>query len=185
MIYTLTLNPALDREYTVSSLEFDSVSRAVASRLDYGGKGFNVSRLVKGMTMSSTAVAFLGGNSGKLLNDGLKSLDIDTDIVWVPGETRTNISIVTESHDHYIKINEKGPWVDEAKQQELLDKVASLARKGDWWVLAGSLPPGISDDFYASILNCINEQKARSPRYSWRSSSTRLCCKSIPRKTQS
>jgi 1-phosphofructokinase family hexose kinase len=162
MIFTLTLNPAVDREYTVSSLEFDSVSRAIASRLDYGGKGFNVSRLLKGMTVSSTAVAFLGGSAGKLLDEGLKSLEIDTDIVWVPGETRTNISIVTRSHDHYIKVNEKGPLVSEAKQMELLDKVASLAKKGDWWILAGSLPPGIGDDFYAQIVKRVNERKAQA-----------------------
>ena len=162
MIYTLTLNPALDREYIVSSLEFDSVSRSVASRLDFGGKGLNVSRLLKGMTVSSTAVAFLGGSAGKLLEDGLKSLEINTDIVWVPGETRTNISIVTESHDRYIKVNEKGPWVEEVKQKELLDKVTSLAKKGDWWILAGSLPPGIGNDFYAQVVDRVNNQEARA-----------------------
>lgn len=162
MIYTLTLNPAVDREYTISSLEFDSVSRAITSRVDYGGKGFNVSRLLKGMGVSSTAVAFLGGAAGKLLEDGLKTLEIDTEIVRVPGETRTNISIVTESYDHYIKVNEKGPLVSEAKQQELLDKIVSLARKGDWWILAGSLPPGIRDDFYARIVSCLHEHEARA-----------------------
>ncbi len=162
MIYTLTLNPAVDREYRVSSLEFDSVSRAIESRLDYGGKGFNVSRLLKGMNVSSTAIGFLGGSTGRLLENGLKSLDIATDFIWIPGETRTNISIVTESHDHYIKINEKGPLVNEAKQQELLDKVASLVKKGDWWVLAGSLPPGVGNDFYSQVVHRINERGARA-----------------------
>jgi 1-phosphofructokinase family hexose kinase len=162
MIYTLTLNPAVDREYTVSSLEFDAVSRAINSRLDYGGKGFNVSRQLKGMQVHSTAVGFLGGQAGKVLENGLKGMDIDTEFIWVSGETRTNISIVTESHDQYIKVNEKGPFVDEEKQQELLDKIAFLARKGDWWVLAGSLPPGIGDDFYAQVVDCINDHQARA-----------------------
>jgi len=162
MIYTLTLNPAVDREYSVSTLEYDSVSRAIGTRLDYGGKGFNVSRLLKGMTVSSTAIGFLGGNAGRLLENGLKSLDIDTNFIWVSGETRTNISIVTESHDHYIKVNEKGPLVNEAKQTELLDKIVSLAKEGDWWVLAGSLPPGISDDFYAQVVKRINKRGARA-----------------------
>jgi 1-phosphofructokinase family hexose kinase len=161
MIYTLTLNPAVDREYTVSSLEFDAVSRSIDSRLDYGGKGFNVSRLLKGMRVPSIAVGFLAGQTGKLLENGLKGMEIDTEFIWVSGETRTNISIVTESHDHYIKVNEKGPFVDEDKQQELLDKIAFLAKKGDWWVLAGSLPPGIGDDFYAQVLDCINDHEAR------------------------
>lgn len=162
MIYTLTLNPAVDRELTVSAMEFDSVLRATEARVDFGGKGFNVSRLLKGMEASSTAVGFLGGRAGELLQDGLKSLGIGTDFVWVPGETRTNVSIVTQSHDHYIKVNEKGPLVDEAKQQELLEKIDSLAGPGDWWVLAGSLPPGVANDFYARIVYVLNKHGAKA-----------------------
>jgi 1-phosphofructokinase family hexose kinase len=160
MIYTLTLNPAVDRELTVPIIEFDSVLRASESRIDYGGKGFNVSRLLKGMNEPSTAVGFLGGNAGELLQKGLQSLGIDTDFVWISEETRTNSSIVTQSHDHYIKVNEKGPLVPEAKQKELLDKIDSLAKRGDWWVLAGSLPPGIAHDFYARIVNVLNRHEA-------------------------
>jgi 1-phosphofructokinase family hexose kinase len=162
MIYTLTLNPAVDREYTVTSLAFDSVARATSSRIDFGGKGFNVSRLLTGMMTASTALGFLGGNNGRFLETGLKCLGIDSDFVWVAGETRTNTSIVTQSSDHYIKVNEKGPFVDEGKQKELLDKISSLAKPGDWWVLAGSLPPGIDDDFYARLVNCINDHQARA-----------------------
>jgi 1-phosphofructokinase family hexose kinase len=162
MIYTLTLNPAVDRELTVPAMEFDSVLRASESRVDFGGKGFNVSRLLKGMEESSIAVGFLGGNAGELLQKGLRSLGIGTDFVWVAGETRTNVSIVTQSHDHYIKVNEKGPLVDVAKQQELLDKIDSLAKRGDWWVLAGSMPPGVADDFYARIVNVLNKHEAHA-----------------------
>jgi 1-phosphofructokinase family hexose kinase len=160
MIYTVTLNPAVDRELTVPAMEFDSVLRASESRLDFGGKGFNVSRLLKGMGAASTAVGFLGGRAGELLQDGLQRLGIDTDFVWISGETRTNVSIVTQAHDHYIKVNEKGPLVDADKQKELLEKIDSLAKPGDWWVLAGSLPPGVSDDFYARIVNVLNKHEA-------------------------
>jgi 1-phosphofructokinase family hexose kinase len=162
MIYTLTLNPAVDRELTVPSMEFDSVLRASESRLDFGGKGFNVSRLLKGMGAHSIAVGFLGGRAGEMLQDGLQNLGIGTDFVWVPGETRTNISIVTQSHDHYLKANEKGPQVDAAKQEELLDKIDVLAKPGDWWVLAGSLPPGVADGFYARIVNILSKHEAQA-----------------------
>ena len=162
MIYTLTLNPAVDRELTVPAMEFDSVLRASESRVDFGGKGFNVSRLLRGLEASSIAVGFLGGRAGELLQDGLQRLGIGTDFVWVSEETRTNVSIVTQLHEHYIKVNEKGPLVDEAKQSELLDKIDALAKQGDWWVLAGSLPPGISDDFYARIVNILNKHEARA-----------------------
>jgi 1-phosphofructokinase family hexose kinase len=164
MIYTLTPNPAVDRELTVPAMEFDSVLRATESRVDFGGKGFNVSRLLKGMETSSIATGFLAGNAGELLQNGLKSLGIGTDFVWVEGETRTNVSIVTQSHDHYIKVNEKGPLVDAAKQQELLDKIDSLAEqnRGEWWVLAGSMPPGVADDFYARVVNVLNKHAAQA-----------------------
>jgi len=157
MIYTLTLNPAVDRELTVSAIEYDSVLRASESRVDFGGKGFNVSRLLKGLGTESTAVGFLGGKAGEILQDGLQSLGIGAEFVWVPGETRTNVSIVTQSGGHYIKVNEKGPLVDSAKQQELLEKIAMLAKPGDWWVLAGSLPPGCAEDFYARVVAVLNE----------------------------
>jgi 1-phosphofructokinase family hexose kinase len=162
MIYTLTLNPAIDRELTVPEVEFDSVLRASQSRVDFGGKGFNVSRLLKNMGVASTTVGFLGGHAGELLLDGLQNLDIGTDFVLIDGETRTNVSIVAQSHNRYIKVNEEGPLVDAAKQKELLDKVDSLAKPGEWWVLAGSLPPGIADDFYARVVKVLNKHEARA-----------------------
>jgi len=143
-------------------MEFDSVLRASESRVDFGGKGFNVSRLLMGMEKPSTAIGFLGGNAGKLLQEGLQNLGIGTDFVWVSGETRTNVSIVTQAHDHYIKVNEMGPLVDASKQKELLDKIDSLAKCGDWWVLAGSLPPGVADNFYARIVNVLNKHESQA-----------------------
>jgi len=176
MIFTLTLNPAVDRELTVPAMEFDTVLRAVKAQVDFGGKGFNVSRLLKGLDTPSTAVGFVGGKAGEILRDGLQALGIGTDFVWVEGETRTNISIVTEAPPdttgqapstttgqaggHYIKVNEKGPLVDLARQKELLEKIDALAQPGDWWVLAGSLPPGISDDYYARIVSILNRHGA-------------------------
>jgi len=160
MIYTLTLNPAIDREFTVNAVEFDTVLQATESQVDFGGKGFNVSRLLKSMGTPSTAIGFVGGRAGEQMRDGLRLLEITTDFVWISEETRTNISIVTQSHDHYIKVNEKGPLVDESRQRELLGKIESIAQSGDWWVLAGSLPPGVPDSFYAQITEILNDRKA-------------------------
>lgn len=162
MIYTLTLNPAVDRELTVHAIEYDSVLRASRSQVDFGGKGFNVSRLLKSMGVDSTAVGYLGGKAGEILQEGLQALDIQTDFVWISGETRTNISIVTPTSGHYIKVNEKGPSISAEKQRELLEKIGRLARPDDWWVLAGSLPPGVPDSFYAMIVRVLNGCGARA-----------------------
>lgn len=161
MIYTVTLNPAVDRELTVPQISFDTVLRATAWQVDYGGKGFNVSRMLRSLGADSVALGFAGGRSGELLRDGLQALEIATDFVWVDGETRTNVSIVSAAHDHYVKANEPGPTIAAAEQQALVAKVRGLARPGDWWVLAGSLPPGVPADIYQQLIDDIQAQGAR------------------------
>ena len=81
MIYTVTLNPAVDRELTVKEIAFDSVLRATRWQVDLGGKGFNVSRMLKGLGMHSVALAFAGGKSGELLHDGLREMGVGVDFV--------------------------------------------------------------------------------------------------------
>jgi len=161
MIYTVTLNPAVDRELTVPAIEFDSVLRATACRVDFGGKGFNVSRMLRALGAESVALGFAGGRSGELLRDGLEGLGIATDFVWVAGETRTNVSIVTEAHDHYVKANEPGPTISPAEGIALVQQVRRLARAGDWWVLAGSLPPGAPASIYMRLIGDIQAAGAR------------------------
>lgn len=159
MIYTLTLNPAIDRELTVEGIEYDKVLTATEARIDFGGKGFNVSRLLCSLNTPSVAVGFVGGRTGERLENGLHALGINSDFVWIEGETRTNISIVTKHHDHYVKVNEKGPLVDHPTQQKLLEKIKTLAQPGDWWVLAGSLPPGVPQSFYAEVIRLLNARQ--------------------------
>jgi len=160
-IYTLTLNPAVDRELTVKSIEYDCVLRASEWRVDYGGKGFNVSRMLKSLGANSVAIGFAGGKSGEILKDGLETLGIGTDFVWVSGETRTNVSIVNGDHSHYIKVNEPGPTITASEQGILLDNIKALSKPGDWWVLAGSLPPGVPANIYEKIIDIIKEANGK------------------------
>lgn len=160
MIYTVTLNPAVDRELTVPSLAYDTVLRATDWRVDYGGKGFNVSRMLVSLGTANCALAFAGGRAGELLHDGLQSLGIETEFIWVDGETRTNVSIVAADSSHYVKANEPGPTIPVAAQEQMLDRVKALARPGDWWVLAGSLPPGVSPAFYEQLIQLIQQAGA-------------------------
>jgi 1-phosphofructokinase family hexose kinase len=162
VIYTLTLNPALDRELTVPEVAFDEVLRATATRVDYGGKGFNVSRALAALGAESVALGFVGGRTGERLEDGLRSLGIATDFTWVAEETRTNVSVVSESQPHYIKVNEAGPTVAPAEQDALVTRVDDLARSGDWWVLSGSLPPGVSETVYADLVRRIQSAGGRA-----------------------
>lgn len=162
MIYTVTLNPALDRELTVPAVAFDEVLRATESRVDVGGKGFNVSRMLAALGAESAALGFAGGRTGAALRDGLEALGIATDFVTIAGETRTNVSIVTQQHDHYVKVNEPGPAISAEEQAALIALVRARARPGDWWVLAGSLPPGVAPTIYADLIRDIGAAGARA-----------------------
>lgn len=157
MIYTVTLNPAVDRELRVPEIAFDTVLRAIDGRVDYGGKGFNVSRMLMALGRGSTALGFAGGPGGRVLRDGLHALGIETDFTWINGETRTNVTVVTADHAHYVKVNEPGPLIAAEEQQALLAQIARLAAAGDWWVLSGSLPPGVANDYYAQITGLVQQ----------------------------
>lgn len=159
MIYTVTLNPALDFELKVSHFEFDSVIRAEDSRMDCGGKGFNVSRMLKNLGTPSVTMGFLGGKTGERLEQELQQAGIDTDFTYIAGETRTNVSIVAKKH---IKVNEQGPEVSSEELSSLLDTVKKNVRAGDWWVLGGSLPKGVDASIYAQLITIIREAGAYS-----------------------
>jgi len=156
MIFTVTLNPALDKEYTVPHLDLDTVLRASSIQVDYGGKGFNVSRMLASLGAENVAIGFLGGATGEFLRDGLTDMGIQTDFAWISSETRTNISIVSKADGHHIKVNESGPTISPDEISNLMKKIEGLICPGDWWVLAGSLPPGVHTDIYAQLISIIN-----------------------------
>lgn len=162
MIYTLTLNPALDKELTVPEIAFDTVLRASAERVDFGGKGFNVSRTLAALGLESVALGFVGGTTGTLIANGLSELGIGTDFVEIRNGTRTNISIVSQSQSYHLKVNEAGPTISPDEKSLMLDKIRSLAQPGDWWVLSGSLPPGLESSIYADIIDLIQAAQAHA-----------------------
>lgn len=161
MIFTVTLNPAVDREMTVDAISFDTVLRASDWRVDCGGKGFNVARMLKSLGISSVALGFAAGKSGEMLNDKLQSLGIETDFVWVGGETRTNVSIVSAENGQYVKVNEPGPAITGADLTQLAKKIGDRVKEGDWWVLAGSLPPGVPPTYYTELISIIQSAGAK------------------------
>lgn len=161
MIYTVTLNPAVDRELVVDEIAFDTVLRASGWRVDCGGKGFNVARMLQSLGTASVALGFAAGKTGERLNDQLQALGIETGFIWVNGETRTNVSIVTADHRHYVKVNEPGPTISVEDLGKLMQKVRELASPGDSWVLAGSLPPGVPTSIYADMITILQSAGAQ------------------------
>lgn len=161
MIITVTPNPVLDHTLTVPAIAFDTVTRATAVRDDWGGKGFNVARVLLTLGMESTALGFIGGATGQRLAAGLASLGLSTDFVTIAGETRTNVIITEAQSGRYIKVNAAGPTVRPDEIASCLDKVRQRATPGDIWALCGSLPPGVPDDFYAQVIRLLHPHGIR------------------------
>lgn len=162
MIYTLTLNPAVDLELQIEQFQFNSVARAQGSRMDCGGKGFNVSRMLRNVGIDSTAMGFVGGYNGQRLQAELSALGINTEFTEINGETRTNVSIVAHGEQQHIKVNEAGPEISKDELITLIQAVKKNLKAGDWWVLGGSLPPGIEDSIYADLIELIEAAGAFS-----------------------
>ncbi len=158
MIYTVTLNPAIDREYTVPEVTLDTVLRASQTRMDPGGKGFNVARMLNVLGESCVALGIVGGSSGKWLEQKLEAQGIETSFVWLDGETRTNTTVVPADHGEHLKVNEAGPVVSSIVQDLLLERVVGLVQEGDWWVVAGSLPPGVPAGYYRTLIELIRDK---------------------------
>lgn len=156
-IYTVTLNPGLDRTLTVPNLHENAVLRATSSRLDWGGKGFNVSRALQALGADTVALGVVGGFTGQMLTQGLADLGIATDFVQITGETRTN-TVIEEAHSgRYIKVNEAGPTVDRAALDKLCDRIVTHLTPDSYWAVCGSLPPSVPVDFYAELITLIQD----------------------------
>jgi len=160
VIYTLTLNPAVDRELSVPVIAFGEVLRATAHRVDWGGKGFNVSRALRALGGESIALGFVGGFAGQMITAGLRDLGIAVAFVDIAGETRTNVTVV--DGERHLKVNEAGPAITAADEALLIDKIQALAKRGDWWVLSGSVPPGASPDVYAKVIRIVQSAGAHA-----------------------
>jgi 1-phosphofructokinase len=155
MILTLTANPSLDRTIEVPGPVFrGQVQRAVWAGQQPGGKGVNVSRAVAAADRDTLAV--LPGDIDDPVLTGLDAIGLAHRSVPTGTPLRSNIT-VTEPDGTTTKINEPGSPLSPQTQNELLDLVAEQAAGASWVVLAGSLPPGVDDDFYARAIERIRE----------------------------
>ena len=109
MITTITINPAVDKTIEINNFSVGNVNRVASVRLDAGGKGINVSKVIKNLGGESRAMGILSGTSGKFIKDYLDEINILNDFVFTKGETRTNIKVVDMLNHTNTDINEAGP----------------------------------------------------------------------------
>lgn len=156
MIYTVTLNPAIDKTVVVHNFRVGKVNRIGAISLDPGGKGINVSKCLAALGKKSISAMLLGGESGEKLGMMLEKEDIQTLSVSVEGETRTNMKIIDPEFNTNTDINEPGPMVTEGAVEELKYHIGGLVKAGDILVLSGSLPVGTKPTVYREWCEYFN-----------------------------
>lgn len=161
MIYTVTLNPALDKTVEIPGMALDTVNRITEMRTDPGGKGINVSKVIAKLGGESCAVGILGGGSGKMLEKLLEGEPFTTQFRFVEGQTRTNIKIIDREGHTNTDINEPGLTVTDADLDALLRELLAELRPGDIVVLAGSLPKGAPQDTYRTWTAACKKAGAR------------------------
>lgn len=151
MIYTLTFNPAIDYIITTDKIVEGAVNRTTAEQIHFGGKGINVSLVLKELGVKSTALGFVGGFTGKAIEQHLKSGGIACDFVKIEGNTRINVKI------NDTDINASGPDISDDALCELYQKLEKLTDK-DFLVISGSVPKSLPQNTYKTILERLKHK---------------------------
>ncbi|MCR5772667.1 MAG: 1-phosphofructokinase [Butyrivibrio sp.] len=159
MIYTVTFNPALDYVVHMSQdLAIGMTNRSDAEEIYFGGKGINVSNVLRELDLPTCALGFIAGFTGKALDEGVAASGIKTDFIKLPeGNTRINVKIKALEE---TEINGQGPKIPDECQKALFEKLDML-KEGDTLVLAGSIPSSLPSDVYERILERLDGKGIR------------------------
>ena len=150
MIYTLTYNPSIDYLVTVDSLEIGKLNRMRKASYLYGGKGVNVSQVLKELGIDNTAIGFVAGFTGREIEEGLQRQGIHTDFVHLPeGHSRINIKFhgIDET-----EVNAPGPFVDAVSMRALKDRIEQIGTD-DILILAGAATSNMENDTFATFIS--------------------------------
>ncbi len=155
MIYTITLNPALDRTIEVDGLVADDANRILREARYAGGKGIDCSRVIAELGEASIALGFIGGYDGLELEGRLINEGVLCDFTRIGGETRTNIILVDRKNKTQIMLNAAGPKITPAEIGLFFEKIRSLPPDAEFVIVSGSEPPGVNNNIYAQIITTL------------------------------
>lgn len=156
MIYAVSLNPCLDKTASLPCFSFDAPNRIDVKRLDVGGKGVNVARVLRAL---EEKVCLLGFDyEGSPISAFLAQEDIPGQLLPLEGKLRTNMKLEETDTGRMLEINEKGAPVSQAMLEKMEDMLLSAARPGDFFALCGSLPPGAPIDTYQRFCAALKKK---------------------------
>ena len=158
MIYTITFNPALDYISQVDNFEIGKINRTKTEKILAGGKGLNVSTVLKNLGIENTALGFIAGFTGEELKKKIEQKGIKTDFIKVrDGITRINVKINSQVE---TALNGNGPNITEENIKELLEKINNIKTK-DVVILAGNIPRCINNNIYEIICKKLKQNKVK------------------------
>jgi len=160
MIFTVTLNPAVDKTVVINDFRVDSVNRVSSMRMDAGGKGINVSKVIKSLGGRSRAMGILGGFAGRYIKKYLDDMGVENDFVFISGETRTNLKVIDARNKTNTDINEPGPAVSEYDLEILKNKLLDQVGNGSIVVFSGSVPDNTDKDIYFRWISAVKKKGA-------------------------
>jgi len=156
-IATLTLNPAVDVSCSVNRVEPDSKLRCSPPQYEPGGGGINVSRAIRKLGGASTALWTSGGHTGQLLETMLAEEGIHSEVISITDRTRENVIVHEETGNQQFRFCMPGPEFTPSEAEHCLEAIARHVSEMRFLVLSGSLPRGLSDDFYGQVANAAPE----------------------------
>lgn len=156
MIYTCTMNPAIDLFVEMDTFLKDEVNRSKYEEYQPNGKGVNVSLILKQLNFESVALGFLGGFSGEFIKNELNDIGVKNDFVKVDGITRINTFV--QSNNGEYKIVNRGPEIDENTQKKLISQIKKLNSE-DVLFVSGSLPRGVDRSILVEIAKLSLEKE--------------------------
>ncbi|GHV80225.1 phosphofructokinase [Spirochaetia bacterium] len=159
MIITVTLNPALDKTARCDVLRPNALNRLRDVSIDAGGKGVNVSAMIRVLGGNSIATGFAGGGAGEELIAGLAGKGLEHDFVRIASVTRTNLKVINDA-GNVTELNEPGPEITGEEFAALEKKLAAFGTKGNTFILSGSLPRGIKSDAYKKLCGTLRQNGA-------------------------
>ncbi len=162
MIYTITLNPALDHYMETADLRVDDANRVQAECLFAGGKGIDVSRAIRHLGGDSMALGFIGGHNGQILVDMLKAEGVTPYFTPISQETRRDIIINRVRRGGQTLLNARGPAVTAEEWRSFLTHLRMLDLRDAYVVLGGSLPRGLPIDAYRQVVSLVQGRGARA-----------------------